>query len=67
MWNQSTKKLMLLNSDLKMITLAAVAVCTCSLLSWKLPLVQAVYMVSKTSIKLTARGPQFMPYFYICS
>lgn len=55
MWNQSTKKLMLLNSDLKMITLAAV--CTCSLLSWKLPLVQAVYMVSKTSIKLTARGP----------
>lgn len=65
MWNQSTKKLMLLNSDLKMITLAAVY--TCSLLSWKLPLVQAVYMVSKTSIKLTARGPQFMSYFYICS
>lgn len=65
MWNQSTKELMLLNSDLKMITLAAVR--RCSLLSWKLPLVQAVYMVSKMSLKLTARGPQFTSYFYICS
>lgn len=65
MWTQSTKKLMLLNSDLKMITLAAVH--RCSLLSWKLSLVQAVYMVSKTSVKLTARGPRFTSHFYICS
>lgn len=65
MWNQSTKKLMLLNSDLKMITLAAV--CRCSLFSWKLPLVQAVYMVSKMSLKSTARGPRFTSYFSICS
>ena len=61
MWNQLTKELMLLNSDLKMITLAAVR--RCSLLSWKLPLVQAVYMVSKMSLKLTARGPQFNLHF----
>lgn len=54
MWNQSTKKLMLLNSDLKMITLAAV--CRCSLLSWKLSLVQAVYMVEQNVSKTDSQG-----------